>query len=183
MSLWVESCPCVQRVCRTWRSSSRTSSLSYRWMGAPALHRPPGSGYSYHDCPEGLNVRVRWLVYMSPPQLVQPPPLAPNLFPVVQGSSLHSSPAGICSWPLCGIQGMRVAATGCNLGREDQTSKQKTQHQPGMVVHTYNPSIWEAKTGGAQVPGQPGLCSEALSQNQTPKSKDLCFINTHTHIF
>jgi hypothetical protein len=33
-----------------------------------------------------------------------------------------------------------------------------------MVAHTCNPSTWQAEEGAAQVPGQPGLCSETLSQ-------------------
>lgn len=35
----------------------------------------------------------------------------------------------------------------------------------GMVTHTYNPSIWEAETGGwPRVQGQPELHNETLSQ-------------------
>lgn len=39
-----------------------------------------------------------------------------------------------------------------------------------MVAHTFNPSFrpaWSIK----QVPGQPGLCSETLSQKPIPKAK------------
>lgn len=35
-----------------------------------------------------------------------------------------------------------------------------------MMVHTFNPSIWEAAAGGSQVLGQPELYSETLSQNK-----------------
>jgi hypothetical protein len=31
------------------------------------------------------------------------------------------------------------------------------------VVHTYNPSTWEAKAGGSLVQGQPGLQIDTLS--------------------
>ena len=34
--------------------------------------------------------------------------------------------------------------------------------KPGVMGHTYNPSTWEAETGGSQVCGQPQLLSEAL---------------------
>jgi hypothetical protein len=37
------------------------------------------------------------------------------------------------------------------------------------VIHTYNPSTREAKAGGSQVPDQPGLHSEMLSQNKERK--------------
>jgi hypothetical protein len=32
-----------------------------------------------------------------------------------------------------------------------------------MVLHTYNPSTWEAEAGRLRVQGQPGLHSETLS--------------------
>jgi hypothetical protein len=35
---------------------------------------------------------------------------------------------------------------------------------PGMVVHPYNLSIWEAEAGESQVKAQPELHSETLSQ-------------------
>jgi hypothetical protein len=41
--------------------------------------------------------------------------------------------------------------------------------KPGMVVHTYNPSIGEAETGGLRVPGQIGLQSKILSQKKKKK--------------
>jgi hypothetical protein len=44
----------------------------------------------------------------------------------------------------------------------------------GMVVHTYNSSIQEAKIGGSQVPGQPGRCSEPLIQ-KTKEKKNAMF--------
>jgi hypothetical protein len=34
------------------------------------------------------------------------------------------------------------------------------------MVHTYNPSTQHAEAGGLQVPGQPKLLSEMLSQKQ-----------------
>ena len=49
------------------------------------------------------------------------------------------------------------------------------------LTHAFNPSTWEAKTGGflssrpalstEGVPGQPGLCRETLSRKQTNKSQ------------
>jgi hypothetical protein len=43
--------------------------------------------------------------------------------------------------------------------------------RPGVVLHTYRPSNWEAKEGEQGVQGQPGLLNESLSQ-QT--KKDAC---------
>jgi hypothetical protein len=40
---------------------------------------------------------------------------------------------------------------------------------PDVVAHAYNPSIWEAKAGGSQVPGQSGL--QSLSTPNPPKKK------------
>jgi hypothetical protein len=40
-----------------------------------------------------------------------------------------------------------------------------------MVVHSCNPSTWEAKARGSGVQGQPGLKSETQSQNQQQESK------------
>jgi hypothetical protein len=40
-----------------------------------------------------------------------------------------------------------------------------------VVVHSYNPSSWEAKAVGSQVQGQPGLHSETLHQNKQKKLK------------
>ena len=37
-----------------------------------------------------------------------------------------------------------------------------------MVAHTYNPSTWEAETGGLQVQGQPQQISEALTNLVRP---------------
>ena len=37
-----------------------------------------------------------------------------------------------------------------------------------VVVYSCNPSTWEAEAGGSQVPGQPQLLSEALSNLVTP---------------
>ena len=38
--------------------------------------------------------------------------------------------------------------------------------EPGMVAHTYNPSTWEAETGGLQVRSQPLKLSKTLFQNK-----------------
>ena len=35
-----------------------------------------------------------------------------------------------------------------------------------MVAHAYNPSTWEAETGGSQVRGQPQELRETLFQNK-----------------
>jgi hypothetical protein len=45
-----------------------------------------------------------------------------------------------------------------------------------MVVHTYNPSTWEAEAGGSRVQGQPGLHNEILYENNHHHHH-----NTHTH--
>ena len=37
-----------------------------------------------------------------------------------------------------------------------------------MVAHAYNPSTWEAETGGSQVEGQPQQFSETLSNLVRP---------------
>jgi hypothetical protein len=61
-------------------------------------------------------------------------------------------------------------------------SKKKRGSQPGVVVHTFNPSTWEAEAGGflssrpawstEWVLGQPGLHRETLSRkNQKEKRK------------
>jgi hypothetical protein len=53
---------------------------------------------------------------------------------------------------------------------------------PGVVVHVYNPSTWEANTGGLGVQSQPGLYSKTLSQKtvppkqKTPKVNKLKFV-------
>jgi hypothetical protein len=36
--------------------------------------------------------------------------------------------------------------------------------EPSVVVYTYDPSTQEAEIGRSEVQGQPGLCSENLSQ-------------------
>ena len=53
---------------------------------------------------------------------------------------------------------------------------------PGGVVHTFNPSTWEAEAGGflssrpacstKWVPGQPGLYRETLSQKTKTKPQN-----------
>lgn len=35
-----------------------------------------------------------------------------------------------------------------------------------MVVYTYNPSTWDAKVGGLQIQGPPGLHHETMTQNK-----------------
>jgi hypothetical protein len=35
-----------------------------------------------------------------------------------------------------------------------------------IVVHTYNPSTWEAKAGGPQIQGQPGIHSKTQFQKK-----------------
>jgi hypothetical protein len=40
----------------------------------------------------------------------------------------------------------------------------------GVVVHSCNPSTWEAKAGGLRVPGQPGLQNDSLSLKKKKKS-------------
>jgi hypothetical protein len=35
-----------------------------------------------------------------------------------------------------------------------------------MVVHTYNPSTWEAEAGGSRVLGQPGLHSDIYQERK-----------------
>jgi hypothetical protein len=41
--------------------------------------------------------------------------------------------------------------------------------EPGVVVHTSNPSTSEAETGGLQVQGQTMLHSETLSQKSSKR--------------
>jgi hypothetical protein len=52
------------------------------------------------------------------------------------------------------------------LYRKMSTIYEKEIIVPGMVTHIYNPSTWEAKAGGLQVWGQPGLYNETLSQKK-----------------
>jgi hypothetical protein len=40
-----------------------------------------------------------------------------------------------------------------------------------MVMHTYNPSTWEGKTGGSRVGGQPETHREILSQKKKLEKK------------
>ena len=42
----------------------------------------------------------------------------------------------------------------------------KDTRELGVVVHTCNPSTWEAETGGWQIGGQPWQLSEMLFQNK-----------------
>jgi hypothetical protein len=41
-----------------------------------------------------------------------------------------------------------------------------------MMVHAYNPSMWETEAGGSWVQGQLGLHSETLSQKKKRKEKE-----------
>jgi hypothetical protein len=43
--------------------------------------------------------------------------------------------------------------------------------QQGMVVHAYNPSIWETEAGRLRVEGQPVLPGEILSQKSKHTNK------------
>jgi hypothetical protein len=59
--------------------------------------------------------------------------------------------------------------------------KKEVIFQPGVVVHAFNPSTWEAEAGEflssrpawstEQVPGQPGLHRETLSRKTKKKKK------------
>lgn len=51
----------------------------------------------------------------------------------------------------------------------------KLVFQPGVVVHTFNPSVCEAEAGGFWDGGLPGLLSETLSQS----NKTAVFSTTH----
>jgi hypothetical protein len=45
----------------------------------------------------------------------------------------------------------------------------KSQSKLSEVVHTCNPSTWEAEAGGFRAPGQPALHSKTLSQKEKQK--------------
>lgn len=51
-----------------------------------------------------------------------------------------------------------VATQSLNLTKTDWNFNYK----PSMVVHTCNPSTWEAEVGGSPVPGHPGLHSSSV---------------------
>jgi hypothetical protein len=56
--------------------------------------------------------------------------------------------------------------------------------EPGMVVHTYDPSPQEAEGGGSIVQGQPGLYNKTLSQTTATKmhaSKNL-LVHVYWHV-
>ena len=60
------------------------------------------------------------------------------------------------------------------LGSIPSTAKKKVKRTRGeldVVVHTCNPSTWEAEKGGLQVCGQPQLLSEALCNLVRPYFK------------
>ena len=45
---------------------------------------------------------------------------------------------------------------------EKKKKEQQQQQQPDVLVHAYNPSIWETETGGSQVHSQPQQPCEAF---------------------
>jgi hypothetical protein len=47
----------------------------------------------------------------------------------------------------------------------------KLFHLPVLVVHICKPSIQSAGTGGWQIPGQPGLHSKTLTQQEQRKGR------------
>jgi hypothetical protein len=51
----------------------------------------------------------------------------------------------------------------------------------GEVAHTCNPNTQEPEAGGFQVPDQPGLYLETLSQKQTNKIEYRDFFKNHIH--
>jgi hypothetical protein len=64
--------------------------------------------------------------------------------------------------------------------------------EPGMVVHTFNPSTWEAEAGEflssrpawstEWAPGQPGLHRQTLSRKTKKKKKSFCLCIFHGNI-
>jgi hypothetical protein len=46
------------------------------------------------------------------------------------------------------------------------------RRQPGMMVHSYNPSTWEVEAGRWQVPGQPGLQIQTLPIKRKDKRRE-----------
>ena len=68
------------------------------------------------------------------------------------------------------------------LSLSRKKSQIKNSNQMGMVVHTFNPSTWEAEAGWflssrpacstKWVPGQPGLYRETLSQKTKTKPQN-----------
>jgi hypothetical protein len=44
--------------------------------------------------------------------------------------------------------------------------------EPRVLVHTCNPSTWEAEAGKSGVPGQPGLQNNTLSQETKTETKE-----------
>lgn len=44
----------------------------------------------------------------------------------------------------------------------------------GMVVHPYNPSVWEAEVGGCRIQGQSWLRSDILSQRKHKQNQNCC---------
>jgi hypothetical protein len=46
----------------------------------------------------------------------------------------------------------------------NEKKQYKEERRQGMEAHAYNPSTREAKAGKSQIPGQPGLHSETLSE-------------------
>jgi hypothetical protein len=48
----------------------------------------------------------------------------------------------------------------------------KNTEQSGMVMHTCNPSIWEAEAGGSPVQGKPGLQNDIISKKKRKQQND-----------
>jgi hypothetical protein len=88
-------------------------------------------------------------------------------------------------WRLPGLHNWDLGQPG--LYRKTLSSKMKIE--PGVVVHAFNPSTWEAEAGRSLssrpawstewVPGQPGLHRETLSR-KTKKKKIIYFIYVST---
>jgi hypothetical protein len=85
-------------------------------------------------------------------------------------------PEGLGVMHFCRVSAGEKWANG-SIGAKRTESRMKVK--PGVVVHTFNPSTWEAEAGGflssrpawstKWVPGQPGLHRETLSQKKPPK--------------
>jgi hypothetical protein len=53
----------------------------------------------------------------------------------------------------------------------------------GMVVHSCNPSTWEAEAGGLRVQGQPWLHNETLSQKNPQNQRGFIELNNSYVLF
>jgi hypothetical protein len=65
--------------------------------------------------------------------------------------------------------------TGLTRSVEESSQKRLFLHKIhlNMMMHPCNPSTWEAKTGGSQVQGQPGLHRENLTKKKERKNVQL----------